>query len=158
MIIVSDTSVITNLLQIGKIEILPAIFGKILVPVAVWDELAILEPQRRALLRFDWLEIKQAKDRQQVTLLCETLDLGESEAIVLAIEIHADYLLMDERKGREKAKNLGIQVTGLLGVLFQAKAIGIFPSIKPIMDELLTKTGFRLHKSLYEEALRIAGE
>jgi uncharacterized protein len=158
MIVVSDTSVITNLWQIGQVEILPAVFGEILIPEAVFEELAVLDAQRKVISQLPWLEICPIQNRALALELSQMIDIGESEAITLALEVHADYLLMDERKGRKKAKALGIEVTGLLGVLLKAKAIHLVPAIKPIIDDLISNTGFRIHNTVYEEVLRLAGE
>jgi len=158
MTIVSDSSIITNLLQVGQVEILPAVFGKILIPEAVFEELSILDVQRQVVIQFSWLEICPIQDIALVSELLQTIDIGESEAIVLAIETHAEYLLMDGRKGRGKAKEFGIQVTGLLGVLLKAKSNGIISAVKPLMDDLISKSRFRVHHTVYNEVLRLAGE
>ncbi|MFM9949502.1 MAG: DUF3368 domain-containing protein [Saprospiraceae bacterium] len=158
MTVVSDTSIITNLLQIGQVEILPAVFGGILIPEAVLEELSILDVQRQVVIQFSWLKVCPAQDIALVSELLQTIDIGEAEAIVLAIETHAEYLLMDERKGRGKAKELGIQVTGLLGVLLKAKSNGIISAVKPLMDDLISNSRFRVHHTVYHEVLRLAGE
>ncbi len=68
--------------------------------------------------------------------LQEKLDRGEAEAIALALEIAAGLLLMDERRGRNEAKRFGIRFVGTLGVLIEAKARGLFPEVRPVVDEL----------------------
>jgi predicted nucleic acid-binding protein len=158
MIIISDTSIITNLMQVGKVEILPAAFGQIIIPEAVFKELATLEDQLRVMVSFQWLEVRAVNNATLVSELCQTLDIGEAEAIVLALESHADYLLMDERKGRGKAKEFGIPVTGLLGVLLKAKVIGVLPAVRPVMDELISLSGFHIHRDVYDEVIRLAQE
>jgi uncharacterized protein len=95
MLVVSDTSPISALMQIGRAELLSDLFGAVCVPPAVNAEL----------LRFhsslpSYVEVRAVADRAHVASLVPRLDLGEAEAIVLAIETQADHLLIDERRGR----------------------------------------------------------
>lgn len=94
------------------------------------------------------------KDQDRVQELREDLDPGESEAIVLAMECHADLLLVDERRGRRIAVRLGLKVTGLLGVLAEAKKAGLIERVKPVLDELIQKARFWIASDLYEEFLK----
>ena len=86
------------------------------------------------------------------------MDAGEAEAIALALEIKADYLIIDELKGRHKAEALGLRIVGLLGLLIQAKHAGYLTAIKPVLIELREKAGFRIHEALCKRVLEIAGE
>ena len=87
----------------------------------------------------------------------EELDLGESEAIVLAIELKADYLIIDEYKGRAIADKKGVKIVGLLGVLIAAKRIGHLQAVKPLIEKIQIN-GFRLNRSLIDKVLNALGE
>lgn len=161
-VIVSDTSPISNLFKIKRLDLLRLVFGKIIVPNAVMDELLELEKRGIDLSEItnaDWIETAEVENFLAVqNLMGSMIDLGESEAIILAKEIKADYLLIDEKLGRKIAESEGLKVIGLLGVLRQAKTIGLIPEIKSILDELRTIARFRIHQSLYELILSEAGE
>jgi predicted nucleic acid-binding protein len=153
MLVVSDTSPVTSLVQVGQGGLLPALFDRVLIPQAVGDEL----------LRYhtalpDYLEIRTIQDRRAVDDLHRVLDLGESEAIVLAGECEAQFLLMDEKRGRLVATSRGLAVIGLLGVLLLVKKAGHVHSVRSLVDELHTKAGFFVSDAVRMAALRAAGE
>ncbi len=79
----------------------------------------------------------------------QTLDRGEAEAISLAIELNADWMLLDEREGRKVAKSLGLKVTEILGILLRAKQLGEIESLQPVIDDLINKAGFGLHQNYW---------
>lgn len=85
------------------------------------------------------------------------LDLGESEAIVLANNIDADLIIIDERKARRIAKDIGLNVTGTLGILVEAKQRGLVKELKPLLDKLI-KNKIRISKKLYQDILELANE
>jgi predicted nucleic acid-binding protein len=100
-----------------------------------------------------WLVVAAAKDRRRVEELRADLDLGEAEAIVLAVERRADLLLVDERRGRRTASASGLTVTGLLGVVAAAKRAGVIDAAKPVVDELIRTARFWIAPALYAEVL-----
>lgn len=81
----------------------------------------------------------------------QNLHRGESEAIILADELHADYLLMDEAAGRKTAEAMGVKIIGLLGVLLEAKREHLLLQVKPVSDDLMKMAKFRVRESLYEQ-------
>lgn len=160
MIIVSDTSPISALIKLKLTDLLPKIFGNVVIPSAVRNELTQLENQGFELANLwtaDWLLIRSPEDQAMVQNLSLELDSGEIEAIVLAKEMNAKFLLIDEKKGRLVAQRLEIPILGLLGVILLGKRLGHIEQIRPIMIGL-KKTGFRVSDSLVNSVLRQAGE
>jgi hypothetical protein len=153
MIIVSDTSSISNLLQIGLIDVLQILYGEITITPAVSKELDRVSTHSNSLAQIDWIKVKLPRNRELVAKLLEELDLGEAESIALAVEEKAEYLIIDEYAGRKIADAMGVKIVGILGVLIQAKSKGIIPSVKyPI--EKLVEIGFRLNEQLIESVLK----
>ncbi len=158
MIIVSDTSPITNLMQIEQLDLLHQLYGRVLIPAEVHDELCHIPAQAVILAKEAWIERVELALTALMPGLLETLDLGEAEAISLAIQLEAEYLLVDEQKGRQAARNKGIPITGTLGVLLQAKQQALIPQLRPYMDRLIREAGFRVKKDLYAYLIQLSGE
>jgi predicted nucleic acid-binding protein len=119
MIVVSNTSPISNLAAIGQLELLQQLYGNIIIPPAVYQELinsGDADPATLAVQTLDWIQTQPVSDRVLLETLQANLDPGEAEAITLAVEINAERLIIDERRGRNEAIRLGLQVTGLLGI------------------------------------------
>jgi predicted nucleic acid-binding protein len=153
MIVVSDTSPITTLLQIGKIDLLEKLYGRVLIPEAVRAELSRSHPSLP-----DFFQCVPVADVGEVERLLAELDPGEAEAIVLAKESHADLLLIDESEGRKVATREGLRFIGLISVLVESKQEGLIPSLGEILRELENKTTFYLSKEIKNLALQRAGE
>lgn len=159
MIVVSDTSPITNLLKIDRIDLLRDLYGIVVIPYAVAREDNFLEENRRVLVDLDFIQVVELKNRELYEhLIAEELDPGEAEAIALSLELAADVLLIDEADGRQEAKKLGLEVTGLIGVLLEAKHDGLINLIKPEIDKLATNARFWMSPGLIELALKAANE
>ncbi len=107
MLIVCDTSPITNLLQIGHLDVLEKLFGQVIIPEKVFEELSFYEHQKEKIENLEWISVKTVQNQKKVKLLNERLDSGEAEAIVLAKEINADIIIIDEKKGRVIAEEYG---------------------------------------------------
>ena len=153
MIVVSDTSSISALLRIGHADLLQRLYGEVLIPEAVRDELLVFFP-----IVPKFLHCRQVSDVGEVKRLCGELDLGEAEAIALAREMRADVLLIDELNGRRIAKREGIPIIGLMGVLANAKNVGLVVSIRPLIDKLENEADFRFSAELKQDTLRLANE
>ncbi|MEQ8538365.1 MAG: DUF3368 domain-containing protein [Coleofasciculus sp. D1-CHI-01] len=163
MIVVSDTSPLSSLAIVEQLSLLQQLYGKVIIPTAVATELANTEPEDSrvtAVLSLTWIETQSVTNRTLIETLQNEgkLDLGESEAIALSVELNVDELLIDERLGRREAKRLGLSIIGVLGVLVVAKGRGLISAVKPIMDDLILQAGFRVSDRLYTEVLQAAGE
>jgi hypothetical protein len=153
MLVVSDTSPVSSLVQIGHGELLQKLFGTVCIPVAVRDELVRFHATLPS-----FVEVRDVVDRARVNSFMPSLDLGEAEAIVLAIEAHADHLLIDERRGRSIAMQAGIPIIGLLGVLLLAKERGLISAVSECIFGLQTQAGFYVSEALIQRAPEAAGE
>ncbi|TAE57530.1 MAG: DUF3368 domain-containing protein [Nostocales cyanobacterium] len=161
MIIVSNTSPITSLSAIGQIHLLHEIYGNIIIPKAVYEEMTGLGytvPGTIEVQTLAWIETKELENRLLLEQFPTKLHRGESETIALAIALNADRVIMDENPGRKHAISLGLNVVGVLGILLIAQRRNLINSIKPAMDDLINKAGFRINKRLYLEVLKAAQE
>lgn len=161
MIVVSDTSAISNLIVIDKLEILESVFKKILIPTKVYEEILELKNFNFDLVKFEsskFIVKHEVKEKGLVNSLSSRLDLGEAEAITLAKEVHADFLLIDEILGRRVAKEMGIITIGLIGVLVKAKEMKVIKNVKEILDKLISEANFYVSEDLYSEVLRSVHE
>ena len=157
MIVVSDTSPISNLIQVGRLELLHDVFGEVLIPPIVAAEILELghfEIELNEFLKATWLHTQKVEDESTIAALLVDLDEGESEAIALAKEVSADWILMDERAGTKKAEELGLRPIGLVGVLIKAKEKGLIPSVVPVVLELREIAGFWISDRFLERIRR----
>jgi uncharacterized protein len=158
MLVVSDTSAISNLIQVELLDILHQLFGQIIISNAVYEELSEIDSQKLYIDNLNWIHIETVKNQDFVHELENDLDKGESESIALAIELNADFLIIDELKGRKIAENLGIKIVGLLGSLLKAKEKGYLQTIAPILEKLSTQAGFHINPQLKAHVLKLANE
>lgn len=125
MIVVSDTTPLISLLKINRLDLLEKLFGEVLIPQAVFDELTIDERfqlEANQIRQKKFISVKPVNVPESVSILKRAtgLDQGESEAIVLTDELKADILLMDEAKGRSVSAQMGFSVMGTIGILMAA--------------------------------------
>ena len=161
MIVVSNTTPLIGLASIGKFNLLQELFGVIYIPKAVYDEAVIVGREeggaKREISEANWIKIAEVKDRLAVNVLLDELDLGEAEVIVLAREVDADWVLMDEKKGRRKLTHLKLQKIGTLGILLKAKEMGFIQTLRKDLEEL-RQNGFSISQPVVDAILKEAKE
>jgi len=161
MIVVSNTSPLTNLAAIGQFGLLHRLYGRLHIAGGVWGELNAggkRWPGYDQVTGADWIERRVVQNQALVAALRRDLDRGEAETIALALELEADLVLLDEREGRHAAQRLGLYVVGVVGILLEAKASGAIDTVYPHLRALRQTAGFYLSEPLYQHALTLAGE
>jgi len=153
-LIVADTSPLVYLVLIDHIDILPQLFETILVPEAVFAELRnpLAPPAVQAWVSAlpSWVEVRPVPNVPDDAAL-RSLDAGERSAIILALSVHADLVLMDDRKGTQVAINRGLDVTGTLGILQRAAQRGLVDLTEAFAR--LKRTNFRYRQEIMDELL-----
>jgi predicted nucleic acid-binding protein len=161
MIVVSNTTPLIGFASIQRFELLHQIFPKIYIAQAVYNETVVsgreIGGAKREVAAAEWIEKVKVKDRLAVDVLLDELDLGEAETIVLARELGADWVLMDEKKGRRKVSQLGLRKIGTLGILLKAKEVGLLAQIQPELEKLVTQ-GFSISQKVLDAVLAQAKE
>jgi uncharacterized protein len=161
MIIVSDTSPVSNLILIRRLDILQKVFSEIVIPPVVDAEILALKQFGKDLSEYEnaeWIKVIQPTNRQKVQDLQTKLDEGEAQASVLALETNCDLLLMDERIGTSIARQEGLQTIGLVGVLIKAKQEEVIENVGEVLVNLKNRAGFWLGEKLEKDILEKIGE
>lgn len=153
MIVVSDTSPVLCLAYLDKLFLLQKLFKLVIIPDTVYHELInsrLSLEQKEFLKNTAWIKIYPPLKNQQLEALLAELDYAEAEAIALAKQLNADYLLIDEDAGRRLAISEGVKIMGVIGILIEGKKAGLIDSIKPLLNDLRNKVGFHISDKLYE--------
>ena len=157
MILVADASALIALSACESLPLLDALFGQVLVPEAVFNEVAANNKPQSARLR-SYLHGKvRAVDMQSFVYLDSFADAGETAAMILYKEVAADFLLIDDKRGRKVAKINQIKTISSLGVLLQAKRLGLIPLIAPLLEQISASPVF-IGADLIRTVLELAGE
>jgi uncharacterized protein len=156
--VVSNTTPIISLLKLNRLDLLKQLYTQIYIPEAVYNEIEEGKAKEyyKDLSKIDWINIVEIQDKQAVKYFLD-LDSGEAEAIVLATEINADLIIIDEKLGRFHAKHADLKVTGTIGILLKAKTVGLIFELKPLLNEL-TKKDVWISEKLKREILIKSGE
>lgn len=153
MIVVSDTSPLRYLVLIQVVDVLPQLFGEVIIPPVVAAELT--HPKTPVAVRQwfnsnpQWLKVQTPTNVQPI----RRLNRGEVEAIALALEVQADQLLIDDNAGKKAAMRLGISAVGTLAILDLAAKRRIIDFRKAI-TALESGTNFRMPQRLRDQLLR----
>jgi predicted nucleic acid-binding protein len=156
--VVSNTSPLLYLHQLGSIDLLPRLYSQILVPASVVEELAAGRAAGHDVPDVAALPWARIVSSPTLALLALATDLGkgEAEAIAIAHERNA-LLILDDGLARRHAKVVGVTLTGTLGVLVKAKTAGHIPRVATLISRL-TELGFRLSDRTRDEILKLANE
>ncbi len=158
MNIVTDASPLIALAILQRLDLLAKLFEDVFVPTAVFQEATRQEkPLAEAIYNYLQRKVVTVENRLAVQVLAQDVDLGEAEAIVLALERGLADILIDDAKGRRVAQLHGLYPIGTIGVLLQAKQSGFVGEIKPLLDKLLANR-IRISNQLCQQALYLAGE
>jgi predicted nucleic acid-binding protein len=156
-LVIADTGPINYLILIGHVDVLPVLFQTVVLPVAVQRELASRKappPVRHWITNLPaWLEVRDAPRDQAEDPLLKGIDEGEKAAIELATTLHADLLLMDDRKGVSAALRKGLRVTGTLGILDLAAHRGLVNFAEAVNG--LRQTTFRIPRAVLDSLLEM---
>ena len=161
--VISDASPLIYLTHLGRFALLRELHGCVLIPPAVWREVGERGAPRaegrtlRAAVDEGWIKIESPSSVPPAAPALAQLGAGEREAIQLAFERHAT-LIIDEAEGRAVALQLGIKLSGTLGVLVEAKRRGLLTRVRPEVERLIGETTFRLSENVRQHILQLAGE
>jgi predicted nucleic acid-binding protein len=148
-VIIADTSCLIILDKIGELILLNKLFGQIIVTRDIALEFINELP--------DWFTIQEPTNKTYKKILEASLDKGEASAMALAIEQPDCLLIIDDLKGRKYAEQLGINITGTMGVIIDAKLSGHIESVKLLLDKI-KMTDFRLTPELESKILEKSNE
>jgi predicted nucleic acid-binding protein len=161
VIVVSDSSPLVTLSAVGHLDLMRTLFTTVLIPDAVYREVVAHGEGRAGATEVhdaSWIRRESAENISLVHALTLSLDVGEAEAIALALERDADLVLLDERRGRQQAERMGLTITGTLGILVEAKRQNLIAEVRPILDALRAEADFWIADALYQRILDLAGE
>ena len=148
LLAVTNSTCLIGLERIGRLDLLPQVFSTVFAPPTVATE--VRTPA-------SWLRIQAVQNSAVVATLKTQMDSGEAEAIALAMELGDVLLILDDKKARRVAGQIGLKVIGTVGMLLRAKRAGVIAEVKPLLTELL-QANFRISDGIIQEALRLSGE
>ena len=146
--IIADASCFIILSNIGELDILQKTYGTVVTTTMVLSEFGEPVPE--------WILVRDPASQSNINSI-KNLGKGETSAIALAMEIVGSVVVLDDQRARNVALQMGLSVTGTLGVFVRAKANGVIPAIKPLIEKM-RRTNFRVSTKVELKALQKAGE
>lgn len=157
-IIISDATPVIAFSRIGKLKLLQQIVDEIIIPEAVYKELTeYKKADVKSIKQCKWIKVGEVKSKKDVELLLPSLDRGEAEVIILAKDLKADLVIIDELSARKVAMVMNLPLIGTVGLLMTAKKRGLINGVKPLLDEMIGK-GIRYGERFCGKVLRAVGE
>jgi len=150
--VIADASALISLAWIDQLDLLPGLFGRILVPPAV-----AAEATHRASTLPGWVDVREPGQPLDRRVVNARLGAGETEVLCLGLELRRAWLILDDAQARAMARELGLRLVGTAAVLVEAKRAGLLPLVRPMLDALLAM-GFRLDRKVYDRILESANE
>lgn len=157
--IVGDSGPLIALAIIDQLELLRKLYGRVVIPRSVWEEVTEKGagmPGSKEVSQLEWLKI-EAVHGMILKALNLLVDKGEAEAIALAMKMENAIVLLDDAQARRVAKRFQVERIGTLGVLRLAKKAGLLPALRPLVEKLQSN-GIYLRKALVEAVLSDVGE
>ncbi len=157
-VIINSTPIIA-LSKAGKLDVLKTMYGHVIIPDAVFNEVTAKDDSVRVQLLgcSDWIEVMNIKNTVEKFAFKARLHDGEVEVMILAKEIEADLVIIDDYAARKTAEYIGLNLTGTIGVLIKAKQNGYIDNVMPIV-QMMEQNGIYYSKQLKEQIRRITGE
>lgn len=158
-IVISNTSPIFYLHRIGLLELLKRLYGEIIIPNAVLEE---LEDGKKtgedipAVQEYNWIKVRRISVPSSIKIIPD-LGKGEAEVLALGLEERDHLLIIDDGLARIIAKLQSLKFTGTAGVLLKAKKEGLINEIKPLLNKL-KESRFFLKEKLVIDILKLSGE
>jgi len=157
-IVVVNSTPIILLHKVGQLDLLRLLYSKVYIPQAVYKEVvADYDNENDFISAHDFIDIVTIQNAETKRLFSPSLHDGETETIMLGMEMKSDLCVLDDLLARKYAKNAGFNITGTLGILLTAKNKGHINEVKPIMDKLIYE-GMYVDEELYSSVLALAKE
>ena len=143
--IISNTSCLIVLDNIGMLDVLKELYGKVFITEEVLKEFGKTVP--------DWIEVRKVSDNKYLKLMKNFVDLGEASTIALAVETDDIVIILDDLKARKLGQKLNLKITGTIGVLVKARKRNIITSTQEVLNKLRNE-GFRIADEIEKEFLK----
>ena len=160
--VIADAGPLIGLARIGRLNLLRKLFGTIAIPPQVFHELELSSdrPGTKAILEAidsGWIKLEKIKNPNKLSRLHLLVDAGEADAILLALEQDARMLIIDDKKGRKTAKNIGLPIVGTGGILIAAKRAGHLKEVTSVLNDL-AGAGYFISLTLSKRIIELSGD